>query len=84
MDAFIGLLFLIGGAVSLVVLYFATWIGSFVLLIHPRWVGDRVVGRFWPERTIDAAALRNYRLTGLLGLALSIAITIPIPELLGL
>ena len=84
MDAFIGLLFLTVGAVLLIFLYFATWLGSFVLVIHPRWVGDRIVLRFWPERVADSAALRNYRLTGLFGLVLSIAIAIPIiPDLLG-
>ena len=75
MDALLALIFVFTLMVSGVVLFATLWIGSVNLILRPNWVADRVVGRFWPERPIDAAALRRYRITGCMGLALALAIT---------
>jgi hypothetical protein len=77
MDVIIAFVFLLFGAVALVLLYFSAWVCSFALLFRPKWIGDRIVLRFWPERTVDYRALRHYRMFGLFMLFLSILVTIP-------
>jgi hypothetical protein len=77
MDVVIALLLIVFGALALILLFFATWILSLVLIASPRWVGDQIVLRYWPERTVDGRALRNYRIAGFILLVLSVLITIP-------
>ena len=84
MDVLIALVVLTAGIATLFVLFFASWIGGFVLLLYPRWVGEKIVHRFWPECAITDATLRRYRMAGCFSLVLAVGVTTPvILELLG-
>ena len=75
MDALLALIFVVTLVVTGVILFLTLWFGSVALLISPHWVGRQVVLRFWPERHVDEAALRRYRIVGCFGLAFAVLVT---------